>query len=95
MGTDLSQAPSLAQGGGFSPVDGDRLLLAGLAGPQETPARPVRRASVQNVRMWHVFDRLGGLAVRLACLVRLIDLISFIGLVGVRGTGLEIGRSVR
>lgn len=82
--TDLSQAPSLAQSGGFSPIDGDRLLLARLAGPQKASARTVRRTGVQNVRMRHVFDRL----------VRLVRLAGLVGLVGVRRAGLEVGRSV-
>lgn len=93
MATDLSQAPSLAQGGGFPSIDGDRLLLTGLAGPQETPARPMRRAGVQNMRMGHMLDRLA--LVRLARLVGLVGLVNLVGLVSVRGAGLEVGRSVR
>jgi len=93
MATDLSQAPSLAQGGGFPSIDSDRLLLAGLAGPQETPARPMRRAGVQNMRMRHMLDRF-----TLVCLARLlgfIGLVDLVGLVGIRGAGLEVSRSVR
>lgn len=91
--TDLSQAPSLAQGGGFPSIDGDRLLLAGFAGPQETSARPVRRAGIQNVRMRHMLDRLA--LVRLVRLVGIVGLVDLVGFVGVRGAGLEVGRSVR
>ena len=35
---DLSEAASFAHGGRLAPVDGDRLLLAGLAGPEEAAA---------------------------------------------------------
>lgn len=95
IATDLSQAPSLAQGGGFPSIDGDRLLLAGLAGPQQTPARPMRRTGVQNVRMGHMLDRLT--LVRFARLVGLVGLgglVDLVSLVGVCGPGLKVGRSV-
>lgn len=96
-GTDLPQTSSLAQSSGLPAVNGDRLLLASLAGPQETPARSMRRAGAQNVRMRHVLDRLSSL-VRLARLVGLagiVGLVRLVGLVGVRGSGFEIGRGVR
>jgi len=93
MATDLSQAPSLAQGGSFPSIDGDRLFLAGLAGPQKTPARSMRWADVQNVRMRYMLDRLA--LVRFARLVGLVGLVKLVGLVSVCRAGLEVSRCIR
>ena len=96
MATDLSQASSLAQGGSFPSIDGDRFFLAGLAGPQKTPARSMRRTDVQNVRMRYMLDRLALVRfARLVGLVGLVGLIELVGLIGVCRAGLEVSRCIR